>query len=611
MLMRTWLTFSTVIALLLAILGFLSVLQHNAVFSDLLRQRNSVIAQTTASSFKAITDLGLPLSTIRNGNEIVARAMKMDHEITGVVALSPEGDVVFSTRNTRQPVPQQVLQAMKLSRDIRWSTETSDEIFSGFNVAGQDADPQGAVVVVHSKERLEAASNAIIGSIVKTAILIWAAVSFIAFLLLRLLLSAPDRAILPLESLSRGEIVAGGTLMTPMLTQVAPALTFWRGLFGPEIEQLRSNLIEAKRQHDEACQSLSACSSAGPDTAGTLVHADASQETPLPESQIASSSPRSLARRIASRLALLAALFIFISAVILGYTILRAVNRSIEPELAARSNLIGTVVSEDVQRAVGAGVPLDSLVGAESYFGDMLQQLPEVAYIAVATGRVVLEAGKRIDPYLAPPRERKDVRSHPIMVDGKEIAYVVIDIDPAFIAKKFFDVFLDMGVVVLAAILVAFEIMVLMTSRTLTAPLDGLQRIAAMQAAGDFSKRATISTRNAADRVARNLIERAETLNTRFAEAWAAITNTGTNTGTNAGSRRARLESLRQRYSLSEKGPTTLRFPISPTCAWHCSSSPQPTSFRFPFCLSIHERQTTPGNGWMRACSSVFRWQAI
>jgi len=548
MLLRTWLTFSAVMALLLAILGLLSSFQHNAIFSDLLQQRISVIAQTTASSFKSITDLGLPLSTIRNGNEIVARAREIDPEIAGVDALSPDGDVVFSSRNTLRPLPQQILQAMKLSRDIRWSAEASDDIFSGFNVLGPDGRTKGAVVVAYPKKRLEAASNAFISSIVKTAFLIWTAFSLVALFVLRLFLAAPDRAVSQLELLSRGEVVAGD----PLATQAVPALGFWRGIFGPEIEQLRSNLLEARRQYDQACQSLTAFSSAKPDPSGSAVHADENQEKSLQESQIPSSSTRSLARRIASRLALLAAVFIFISAALLGNTILRAVNHSIEPELAARSNLIGTVVSENVRHAVGAGVPLDSLVGAESYFGDMLQQLPEVAYIAVATGRVVLEAGKRIDPYLAPPRERKDVRSHPIVVDDKEIAYVVIDIDPAFIAKKFLDVLLDMGVVVLAAILVAFEIMVLMTSRSLTAPLDRMQRIAAMQAVGDFSKRASVSTRNAVDRAARNLIERAEALNARFAHAWAAMASTD--------SRRPLLEGLRKRHSLSERGPATLRF---------------------------------------------------
>ena len=64
MLLRSWLAFSVVIALLQAVLGLLSVLQHDALLSDLLRQRISVLAQTTATSFKPIIDLGLPISMI-------------------------------------------------------------------------------------------------------------------------------------------------------------------------------------------------------------------------------------------------------------------------------------------------------------------------------------------------------------------------------------------------------------------------------------------------------------------------------------------------------------------------------------------------------------------
>ena len=92
------------------------------------------------------------------------------------------------------------------------------------------------------------------------------------------------------------------------------------------------------------------------------------------------------------------------------------------------------------------------------------------------------------------------MRSHPIMHDGEEIAYVVIDVDPRFIAKRFRDVFLDMGVVILVSVLLSFEIMVLLTSRSLTAPLDRLQRLAAMQAPGDFSRRAPSAPRGAIGR---------------------------------------------------------------------------------------------------------------
>jgi predicted MFS family arabinose efflux permease/HAMP domain-containing protein len=549
MLLRSWLAFSIVIAIVQVVLGLLAILQHNAVFSDLLRQRISVIAQTTATSFKPIVDLGLPISMIRTGNAIIARPLKMDTEIRAVHAINPSGYIVYTTDGSRpKSVPREVMQAMEMSDSIKWSTETSEDIFSGFNVVGRDGSVSGSVVVVYPKDRLAAASRTILAETIRTALAIWTVFSALSYLLLRLLLAAPQRTIASLDVDSRGE---SGAESSMGLDVKSPAKSrFWPGLFGQEIAQLRQNLGAAAKRFDEASRALGGVTATGPEMHGEeFQRGDGAKKDDL---QIASSSTRSLARQIASHLAPLAAVFILSSALILGIVILRNVNQSIEPELAARTNLIGNVVSDDVQRALGTGVPLENLVGAESFFGDMLKQLPEVAYVAVATGRVILEAGKRIDPYLAPPRERKDVRSHPIFHEGKEIAYVVIDIDPTFISKKFFDVFLDMGVVVLAAVLIAFEVMVLMTSRSLTAALDRLQRLAAMQASGDFSKRVTVAARNAVDRASKVLTERAEALNARFAAVWSAAGSSE--------SRRAALQGLRERYGLSEKGPSTLHF---------------------------------------------------
>jgi MFS family permease len=547
MLFRSWIAFSVVIALLQAVLGLLSVLQHNAVLSDLLRQRISVIAQTTASSFKPIVDLGLPISMIRNGDAIVARALETDAEVKAVHALNPSGIIVYTTDASRpQSVPHQVLEAMQLSKDIAWSTETAGEIYSGFNVVGRDGSTTGAVVVAYPTDRLEAASQAIVSKVARTALVIWAAFSALSYLLLRLVLKAPQRRLARLEIVTRGESEA--EITADVEAEASSPGKFWRGLFGREIQQLSGNLAEARLQYDAASQALGAFAAPISEEA-PLANGDAAKS---PELQVASNPSRSLARQIASRLAPLAAVLIVGSALILGAVILRTVNQSIEPELAARTILIASVVGDDVQRALATGVPLDHLVSAESFFADMLKQLPEVAYVAVATGRVVLEAGHRIDPYLAPPRERKDVRSHPIMHNGEEIAYVVIDIDPAFISKKFLDVFLDMGVVVLAAVLIAFETMVLMSSRSVTAALDRLQRLAAMQAAGDFSKRASVGTRNVIDRAAQVLIERAEALNAQVVAAWNSIECSEGG--------RAKLAELQRRYGLSQNGPSTLRF---------------------------------------------------
>ncbi len=366
----------------------------------------SVMAQTVAASFKPFIDLGLPLSQARNGNVLVARPLSIDPEIEAVHAFNPSGIIVHSTLDPKpQSVPREVLLAMRLSGDVKWSVETSDHVIGGFNVRRRDA-VVGAVAAAYPKERLDAASRGMRTGTFQAAFLVWLAFSALAFVLLRFLLAAPVRAVATLKALS------GVTDQEP--SKPPPQSAANSGLFGPAIEQLTTNLAAATRRFEEVERALKAFVRSTDAERGAAKGADDTVPRPPEESMVASTTTRSLAGQLAGRLAPVSAVFIAVSALILGGLILSSVNESIVPELAGRTNLIGTVVSENVERAVGAGVPLDELVGAEDYFGDMLEQLPEVAYIAVATGRIVLEAGERTDPYLAPPRERKGVRSHPI-----------------------------------------------------------------------------------------------------------------------------------------------------------------------------------------------------
>jgi MFS family permease len=536
--LRSWIAFTAVVAIVQGILALLLILQHDAIYSELLRQRVSVVAQTTAAAFQPIVDLGLPISMIRSGDMIVARALETDPEIRSVHAINPSGIIVFTTEQRPATIGSEVLRAMRLSKDIRWSAETTDDIHSAFNIVRRDGTTVGAVVISYPKDRLNVASQSLVRSTARTALLIWAAASGVAFLLLHLLLAAQQRSIAHLDALAA--------------EQAAEATDSGReALFDPEVERLAENMRAAGTRFEECRRALAVVASAADRNVGAgPASADPVQVGAAPYTQAITTDPsRSLAGQIAARLAPAAAVLIIASALIVGAVVLSRVNDSIEPELAARTNLIGTVVSENVQRALDTGVPLDSLVGAESYFGDMLHLLPEVAYVAVATGRIVLEAGARIDPYLAPPRERKEVRSHPILHNGEEVAYVIIDIDPRFIAKRFRDVFLDVGVVILVTVQLAYEIMLLLTSRSLTAPLDRLQRLAAMQAAGNFSSRVVSGARGVINRATRMLVDRAELLHQQFAAQWASHSER----------QRAALSRLRDTYGLSEGRPRILR----------------------------------------------------
>ena len=467
MLLRSWLTFAVVIGVVQGVLALLAVLQHDAILSDLLRQRLAVIAHSTATSYKPILDLGMPISMMRGGDAIPARAFEMDGEITAVHTFNQSGIIVHSSsRPAPQSVSPEVLSLLRLADRPVWGAETETEVVSGRTIVNRQGAAIGGVVVIYPRDRLVAASRAIVDRTLLTALAIWACFSAAAYLILRAVLAVPRRALGRLETFQETDVAEssiGAKTATGAGTEEPAA---GRTLLATEISGLVQNLARARRRFEEVSDALKQPE----DSTGTNSPL-ANESAPRAAVDASPADPsRSLARVLATRLAPPAAIVIAASALVLGMLILRDVNRSIEPELAARSNLVGVIVSDNVQRAVAAGAPLDNLVGAENYFGNMLDQLSEVAYIAVATGRIILEAGERIDPYLAPPRQRKDVRSHPIMLDGEEIAYVVFDIDPAFISRRFLDVFLDMSVVILVTVLISFEIMVLLTSRSLTAP---------------------------------------------------------------------------------------------------------------------------------------------
>jgi len=138
---------------------------------------------------------------------------------------------------------------------------------------------------------------------------------------------------------------------------------------------------------------------------------------------LAGSVDSPLARTLARGLTPWAVLLVFGSALLLGYFVYTSVERSFQPEVAARSKLIGTVANNNIQRAVSSGVPLEKLVGAEQYFGDLLKNFPEISYFGVATGRIILEAGTRQKSIFGPERSRKDVPTYPITANGEQIGH--------------------------------------------------------------------------------------------------------------------------------------------------------------------------------------------
>jgi len=545
---RSWITFTAIIATVLVVLAVLSSLQHNALYSSLIRQRLSVVAQTAAQSFKPVVNLGLPISMVRNARDVLARAQTTDPRITAIHAFDPAGRIVHTTdAETPTHMPENVTLAQALSETMRWSIESETDLYSGVRISSPVGKTVANIVVVYPKQEFDARTAAVVRHIATTTGILLVIFSAAAFLLLRLRLSGAIRGLARLDEILvafRNGSTEGGQ-PTRMSEETATRLGFLR----PDIEMLEDRLHEATRNYDAVRERLGIEVQARADAPPDIeLMADGS-------SAVARSTPEtSLARLIARKLMPWAGLLIVGSALVLGLLTARTVNRSIEPEIGNRTTLMGAVINQNIQRAVSAGVPLGKLVGAEKYFGDFLREFPEVAYIGVATGRIILEAGERQQDIYGPRRSTKDVVAFPIESGDEQIGYIIIDVDTGYIAREFENVLLDLAVVALVAILLAFEVLVVMMSVSLTGPFNRLQQLVTLQAAGDFSKRIECKGRHVLDEIGALLCERAESLQRRFALALGK-TESGL-----VGARSDSLDDLAPRFRLTGKRPGLLIF---------------------------------------------------
>ncbi|MEM7223018.1 MAG: MFS transporter [Pseudomonadota bacterium] len=548
MLWRNWLAFVAVLATILSILATLSVLQYDSILTRLIQERLAVVAETAASSFRPVINLGLPISTVRNAENLLASAQAIDSAVSGIKVFHPTGIVVHTTpQEDRDPIPEDVLLLQSLSSGDRWTAENATELLTGVTLRNRANKPIGGILVSASNDRFEIKSHAMAIRIAIAAGITFAVFSILALLILRLRLNGAIRGLGKLERISakfssdsprqNGTPDTGGPGKLD-----AGAVQF--GFLSGEIVRLENLLAQAYENFGIARQQLERLVPSPPKSAST-------ESVPVSGSVLASVPETALARIFARHMTPWALVIILGSALTLGMFVHQEVTKSFEPELAARTKVIGTVANNNIQRAINAGVPLTNLVGAETYFGELLEHFPEVSYFGIATGRIVYEAGTRQKFAFAPERSRKDLTTFPITDNGEQIGYIIIDANPEYFALQFRDTLLDFGVVILVVLLLAFQIMTVVMSRSLTAPFMRLQHLAGLQAANDFSKVIAASGATAIDRLSQKLSQHALELHRLFAAALSHLS---------IDQARTALKDVQDQFRLRRSGPDRLLF---------------------------------------------------
>ena len=254
LLWRSWLAFVGVIATSLMVLAVLCIFQHDALLSRLIQQRLSVIAQTTASSFRSVVDLGLPLSMMRNADAILQRAKVIDTAVTEVLVFNPSGVVVYSTNEDRAgSVPKKINQAFYLSKANSWSVETAASFNSGFTIKDTDGAPVGAVVVTYPKREFFEKTEAMAERISAASVLLLGVGAILAFIILRMRMAATIRALSNLEPLVERFRKPGKSIArVSSETHSEPDTSF----LAREIAQIAQKLNKADKQYKTVTSQL-------------------------------------------------------------------------------------------------------------------------------------------------------------------------------------------------------------------------------------------------------------------------------------------------------------------------------------------------------------------
>jgi len=222
--------------------------------------------------------------------------------------------------------------------------------------------------------------------------------------------------------------------------------------------------------------------------------------------------------RIASRnVAFWTGAVVIASLVTMCLAIVEVFDASIEPELAKRSQLVASYLSNDLEHALNLGIPLDAIGGVESVITSRMSPFEEIDHIAIVAenGRTIAEATRSLSTPTMTERAAALglhdglVNVTPIYRGNARVGEVSVTTNLGLMRAKMHDVVLDVMVVALVAVLLGFELVQWVVAGAVAKPYDRVHRVLIEQAAGRFQRIVPETSAGILRRIARRLTDRA------------------------------------------------------------------------------------------------------
>ncbi|NRA17847.1 MAG: MFS transporter [Oceanospirillaceae bacterium] len=220
-------------------------------------------------------------------------------------------------------------------------------------------------------------------------------------------------------------------------------------------------------------------------------------------------------------------------------------NTVLKPKLLHKIETVVETVQLDLEFAISVGIPLDKIKGMNAYLQETAAKYPELAYLAVTDNQGLVLYRNTTDGIfpqledtelkaltsnsvashkslvqrlrdsalellqLLPGFSSKENRTEhyylPLKQNGEQFGKVQLGLDNGFIRSQLSDVFFDIAIVLIAVLLVSFEIVMVLVMFYVTAPLRRSEKLLERQSVGDFSVNDELGGKGSIDNYNRQL----------------------------------------------------------------------------------------------------------
>ncbi len=186
---------------------------------------------------------------------------------------------------------------------------------------------------------------------------------------------------------------------------------------------------------------------------------------------------------------------ILLNVLALAFFAVQVFENVVSPELNSRSQLIASMISEDIQRTVELGIPLETLGGLDSFITSAQESFEEIQSIRILTsdGKEVASVvgevtkgpfvGSVIDDLVGSREQALEIS---IISGNRIVGYVSVETNPRYIQLKLRDLLLDIAVLALVVALISVEVVKWIVSESITNPTVRIQRIIEMRLNSDY-----------------------------------------------------------------------------------------------------------------------------